>query len=52
MSHVKCLMLRFPDPIKSLIEHFDKLPGIGPKTAEKLVFYLLKQPKNDIKGFS
>lgn len=45
-------MLRFPEPIKNLIEHFDKLPGIGPKTAEKLVFYLLKQPKHHIKGFS
>ena len=45
-------MLRFPEPIKNLINHFDKLPGIGPKTAEKLVFYLLKQPKFEIKGFS
>jgi recombination protein RecR len=45
-------VLRFPEPIKNLIEHFDKLPGIGPKTAEKLVFYLLKQPKHHIKGFS
>lgn len=45
-------MLRFPDPIKKLIEHFDRLPGIGPKTAEKLVFYLLKQPKIEIKDFS
>lgn len=45
-------MLRFPEPIKQLINHFDMLPGIGPKTAEKLVFYLLKQPKHDIKTFS
>ena len=47
-----CCMLRFPDSIKNLIDYFDRLPGIGPKTAEKLVFYLLKQPKNIIKGFS
>ena len=45
-------MLRFPPSIKNLIEHFDKLPGIGPKTAEKLVFYLLKRPKDEIQGFS
>lgn len=45
-------MLRFPEPIRNLIEYFDKLPGIGPKTAEKLVFYLLKQPKLYLQGFS
>lgn len=45
-------MLRFPPPIKNLIDFFDKLPGIGPKTAEKLVFFLLKQPKEEMKGFS
>lgn len=45
-------MLRFPAPIKELVQYFDKLPGIGPKTAEKLVFFLLKQPKEYLKGFS
>lgn len=45
-------MLRFPEPIRNLVEYFDKLPGIGPKTAEKLVFFLLKQPKAYIQGFS
>ena len=45
-------MLRFPQPIKNLIDYFDRLPGIGPKTAEKLVFYLLKQPKEYLKGFA
>lgn len=45
-------MLRFPEPIRNLIDCFDKLPGIGPKTAEKLVFYLLKQPKAYLQAFS
>jgi recombination protein RecR len=45
-------MLRFPDAIKKLIDYFDRLPGIGPKTAEKLVFYLIKQQKDYLKGFS
>lgn len=45
-------MLRFPEAIKKLIDYFDRLPGIGPKTAEKLVFYLLKQPKEHLKGFA
>ena len=45
-------MMRLPEPIRNLVEYFDRLPGIGPKTAEKLVFYLLKQQKNHIQGFS
>lgn len=45
-------MMRLPEPIRNLVEHFDRLPGIGPKTAEKLVFYLLKQPKPYLQGFS
>lgn len=32
------------DPIQTLIEEFRKLPGIGPKSAQRLVFYLLKKP--------
>lgn len=38
--------------IKNLIEHFNCLPGIGPKTAERLVFYLLKQPKEFLGAFA
>ena len=30
-----------PDNITNLIEEFSKLPSIGPKSAERLVFYLL-----------
>ncbi len=45
-------MMRLPEPIRNLVEYFDRLPGIGPKTAEKLVFYLLKQQKTHIQGFS
>jgi len=45
-------MSRFPLAIQQLIDYFDMLPGIGPKTAEKLVFYLVKKNKSDILGFS
>jgi recombination protein RecR len=30
------------EPISRLIEEFNKLPGIGPKTASRLTFYLLR----------
>lgn len=42
-------MPEFPKPIQSLIEEFNKLPGIGPKTAERFVYYLLRQPPEEIK---
>ena len=38
-------MAEFPKSIKYLIEAFERLPGIGPKGATRLVFYLLNTPK-------
>ena len=36
----------YTQSLNALIEEFGKLPGIGPKTAERLAFYILKaQPK-------
>ena len=32
------------DPIARLIEEFHKLPGIGPKTAQRLAYYLIRMP--------
>jgi len=44
--------MRFPKIIQNLIDQFNKLPGIGPKTSERLVFYLLKQNKQELKEFA
>jgi recombination protein RecR len=33
-----------PEPVTRLIEGFSQLPGIGPKTASRLTFYLLRRP--------
>ncbi len=44
-------MVRYPASIKDLLDQFTKLPGIGPKTAERLVFHLLKQPKESLVKF-
>ncbi len=37
-----------PKSVQKLIDEFSKLPGIGPKSAERLTFYLLRSPKGDI----
>lgn len=39
-----------PKSIKSLIEEFSKLPGIGPKSAQRLAIYLLHSPVERVKG--
>ena len=41
-------MYQLPKSISKLIEEFSKLPGIGPKTASRLTFYLIKNPNIDI----
>jgi len=42
-------MYSLPRSISILIQQLSKLPGIGPKTASRLVFYLIKNPNTEIK---
>ncbi len=35
-------------PVQALIEEFARLPGIGPKTAQRLTFFLLRSPKDQV----
>ncbi|SDX26333.1 DNA replication and repair protein RecR [Marininema mesophilum] len=37
-----------PDPISKLIDGFMRLPGIGPKTAQRLSFYVLGMEEEDV----
>jgi recombination protein RecR len=37
-----------PRSVTRLIEEFHRLPGIGPKTAQRLTFYLLRAPKTQV----
>jgi recombination protein RecR len=36
-----------PRPVSRLIDAFARLPGIGPKTASRLTYYLLKAPEGE-----
>jgi recombination protein RecR len=44
--------MNIPRPISKLIDHFQRLPGIGPKTAQRLTFQLLHYPQEELKGFA
>jgi len=39
-------------PVARLVEELSRLPGIGPKTASRLTFYLLRAPKEQAKALS
>jgi recombination protein RecR len=38
-----------PPALGRLIEAFQRLPGIGPKTAQRLTFYMLKRPPDEVR---
>lgn len=40
-------MATIPKVVRELIESFERLPGIGPKTAQRLTYYLLHAPKEE-----
>jgi recombination protein RecR len=40
-----------PKPVRKLIESFERLPGIGPKSATRLAFYLLHVPQAELDEF-
>ncbi|WP_434121773.1 recombination mediator RecR [Salinicoccus roseus] len=44
--------MHYPEPISKLIDSFMKLPGIGPKTAQRLAFYVLNMKEDDVVNFS
>ena len=41
-----------PPPLQKLINAFERLPGIGPKTASRLAFYLLRAGSNEAQDLS
>ena len=43
--------MRIPRAIKNLIEALEKLPGIGPRTSQRLAFYLLHVPQGELDLF-
>ncbi len=45
-------MDKYPEPLENLIKEFQKLPSIGRKTAERLAFYLLSQPPEELEMLS
>lgn len=44
--------MHYPEPISKLIDSFMKLPGIGPKTASRLAFFVLTMEEDTVLTFA
>lgn len=44
--------MKVPKAIQQVIESFEKLPGVGPKSAQRLTFYLLHVPQSELDAFA
>lgn len=44
--------MEYTKPLARLIEYFQKLPSIGPKTAQRLALHVIKMPENEVKNFA
>ncbi len=44
--------MKIPKVISDLVDSFQKLPGIGPKSAQRLAFYLLHVPQSELDSFA
>lgn len=44
--------MNLPKSLQNVVDAFASLPGIGPKSAQRLAFYLLRMPKDDVGRFS
>ena len=44
--------MKLPRALRATIEQFERLPGIGPKSAQRLAFYLLHNPESELQAFA
>ena len=44
--------MRIAKPLSALVESFENLPGIGPKSAQRLAYYLLHVPQTYLDDFA
>lgn len=42
----------YPKSIATLIEQFQKFPSVGPKSAQRMAFYLLRMPLSEVQKFA
>lgn len=46
------MSVRFPGPLLTLIRELGRLPGIGPKSAQRLAFHLFNRPEAEVRALA
>lgn len=44
--------MQFARPLAELVAQFERLPGVGPKSAQRLAFHILRMADDDVRRFS
>ena len=44
--------MQYTKPLANLIDFFQRFPGIGPRSAQRIAFHLLKMPKHEVEKFA
>jgi recombination protein RecR len=44
--------MKYPPALINLIRELGRLPGVGPKSAQRLAFYLFNQPKEEVQALA
>ena len=44
--------VRAAAPVANLVDQFHKLPGIGPKTAQRLTYYMIRMPEEEARSLA
>ena len=42
----------YPKPLARMVSEFEKLPGIGPKSAQRLAFYVMRLPEEETRALA
>jgi len=46
------MAIYYPKPLARLVAEFEKLPGVGPKSAQRLAFHVMRQPPEDLRALA
>ncbi len=52
ICYIMVTVMRLPKALSRVIEDFERLPGVGPKSAQRLAFYLLHVPQSNLEQFA
>ena len=40
--------MSYPPPLQAVVDELGRFPGVGPKSAQRIAFWLMRQPNEDV----